>query len=212
MVADVSVTAIVPIKALSAAKGRLSGSLEPPARRAFVAWMAARVLAACAACEGITETLVVAGDAAAAEIGAEAGVRAIVVAESGLAAALAAADAVTADREATMIVAADLPRASAEDLRAVLDAGTEPGVVIAPTSDGGTGVLLRRPPGIIATAYGPGSAAAHAGLAAAAGVAALVVHRSGLAFDVDTPEQLPTALALVAESDVGSPPRAVKQP
>ena len=202
------VTAIVPIKALSAAKGRLSESLEPADRRELVAWMASRVLRACAQCDGIDDTLVVAGDEAAGEIGRSAGAAVLVVEEPGLRAALAVADAATADRETTMIVAADLPQATAADLRAVLDAAADSAcVAIAPTSDGGTGVLLRRPPGVIATAYGPGSAGAHAALATDAGVPVVWVHRAGLAEDVDTPEQLAAALALATESDVGSRPR-----
>ena len=199
------VTAIVPIKALAAAKGRLSESLDPQDRRALVAWMAARVLRACAQCEAIADTLVVAGDEAAAEIGRAAGAAVLVVAEPGLQAALSVADAATAERGATMVVAADLPQATAQDLHAVIEAGADlHGVVVAPTSDGGTGVLLRRPPGVIGTAYGPGSAGAHAALATAAGVPVVFVHRTGLAEDVDTPAQLDAALALASESDVGS--------
>ena len=204
----VPVTAVVPIKALSSAKERLSGALTPNDRQSFVAWMASRVIAACQACEGIDTVLVVAGDEAAADIARRAGAQVLVVAEPGLDAAMRAADAVTADAGATIVVAADLPQAGAVDLQAVLDAAPPgPCVVIAPTADGGTGALYRRPAGVVGTAYGPGSAAAHAALGKAAGVQVLEVHRPALADDVDRPEQLPGALALASESDVGCRPR-----
>lgn len=204
-----TVTAIVPLKALASAKGRLAGVLDSAERQTFTTWMARRVLAACAECAAIDATLVVAGDEAGAAIARSCGASALVVPQPGLAAALAAADAACVDAAMTLVVAADLPEATAEDLQAVVDAaaGPDPVVVIAPTHDGGTGVLLRRPPAVIATAYGLGSASAHAAAARAAGVPTVMVHRRALANDIDTPAQLPAALALVAQSDVGSGPR-----
>ena len=199
------VTAIVPLKALADAKGRLSQALDPAQRQSFAAWMAGRVIAACAACAGIDDVLVVAGDEAAAAVGRQAGARVLLVAEPGLRVALERADAETEGCSATLIVAADLPEASAADLTAVLAAdASRRAVVIAPTHDGGTGALLRRPPAVMGTAYGPGSAAAHVELARAAGLEPLTLRIGGLARDVDTPAQLPAALALVARDDVGS--------
>jgi 2-phospho-L-lactate guanylyltransferase len=204
------VAAIVPLKALSHAKGRLSGVLDGTQREAFVAWMARRVLEALKSSDGIGDVLLVAGDDAAAAIAREAGVRAMVVEQPGLAAALAAADDAMAGMAATVVVAADLPDLTPQDIAAVLEAGATAGeraVVIAPTRDGGTGALLRRPGTVIPTAYGPGSADAHQRLAQAAGVTAVRVVRPGLANDVDVPEQLPSALAAAAGLDVGCAPR-----
>ena len=208
-VADVSVTAIIPLKALADAKGRLSGVLDAPERRALVAWMAGRVISACQACELIGEVLVVAGDDEGAALAVTAGASAFVVQEPGLLAALEAADLRAAGADATIIVAADLPAATAQELAEVILAAPAQGptVVIAPTDDGGTGALLRRPSSVIPTAYGPDSAARHIQLAAAAGIAAVVVRRPGLSADVDTPEQLPPALALIDGQDVGFAPR-----
>ena len=199
-------TAVIPLKALASAKGRLADALEPEERQAFVAWMARRVITACRACDDISEVLVIAGDEAAATVARDAGVPALVVTEPGLDVALARADAATSDRPTTLIVAADLPELTPADLTAVVAAaqGSEPAVVVAPTHDGGTGALLRRPPSVMGTAYGVASAAAHVQLARAAGVTPVVLDRHGLARDVDTPGQLPSALALVAQDDVGS--------
>ena len=199
-------TAIVPLKALASAKGRLSLALEPAQRRWFVAWMAQRVIAACQACDAIDEVLVVAGDQAAADVGLQAGAQVLLVTQEGLRVALDRADAATAGHATTIVVAADLPEVAADDLGRVFAAAgaADRAVVIAPTYDGGTGALLRRPPSLMPTAYGIGSAAAHIDLARAAGVLPQVLDLPGLARDVDTPEQLPAALALAAREDVGS--------
>lgn len=202
------VTAVVPLKALASAKGRLAGALDAEQRRTFVAWMARRVIAACQDCTLVADTIVVAGDRAAAQVAHDAGARVLLVEEPGLGLAMQRADEVTADRQATLVVAADLPHVSPDDLQAVISAAdSAPFVVVAPTHDGGTGALLRRPAGVIPTAFGPDSAAAHRRLAREAGVACTVIERQGLAMDIDTPGQLPAALALAAEHDVGCRPR-----
>ena len=200
------VTVVIPLKALSTAKGRLADAMPPDDRQAFVAWMARRVIAACRDCNGVSDILVVAGDEAAAAVAAACGVRTLVVAQPGLDAAMAAADAATAGAETSLVIAADLPELTPDDVAAVIGAagdGTAAAVVIAPTHDGGTGALLRRPPTIITTAYGPSSAQRHEAYARDAGVVPAIVARHALAADVDTPEQLPAALALAAGQHVG---------
>ena len=58
-------------------------------------------------------------------------------------------------------------------------------------SDGGTNGVVMRPPGVLDTHFGEGgSAAVHERAALAAGLAVVVVDLPGLAFDVDTPEDL----------------------
>lgn len=178
------VVAIVPLKALDQAKGRLAGDLNPAARRSLTAWMFGRVITACRAAAHVDRLLVVAGDPAAAALAAAYGVPALLEPRPGLRAALDAADAVCAQAAATLVVAADLPLATGADLDRVCAAGAA-SVVIVPTRDGGTGALYRRPPTVMPTRYGPGSAAAHAALAASAGFQATVLDLPALALDVD---------------------------
>ncbi len=83
-----------------------------------------------------------------------------------------------------LVVMADLPRLRPDDVAAVL--GRPEPVVVAPTSDGGTAVLLRRPPLAIPSAFGTGSAARHLRLATARGLEVATVDRAGLRNDVDT--------------------------
>lgn len=118
---------------------------------------------------------------------------------------------------ALLVVQADLPTLSVEDVRAVV-AGDD-AVVIAPTDDGGTSALLRRPPSVMGTAYGPGSGRAHRQLAEAAGVHPRIVRRGGLRRDVDVLADLhvldadrvgPATAAVLA--DLGPLPRADLDP
>jgi 2-phospho-L-lactate/phosphoenolpyruvate guanylyltransferase len=206
----VNVTAIIPLKALAAAKGRLSGALTPQERASFMAWMAGRVIVAAHNCGNVDRVVVVAGDDAAAEVARAAGAQVLVVREPGLDVALAAADHETRNAEATIVLAADLPEMTSADIDAVIAAAGDSAavVVVAPTRDGGTGALLRRPPAVVSTAYGPASAARHTELARRRGVAVVHVAREGLANDVDTPSELPAALALAAACDVGCAPHS----
>ncbi|MFT5222725.1 MAG: 2-phospho-L-lactate guanylyltransferase [Glaciecola sp.] len=103
-------------------------------------------------------------------------------------AAIASSCAGTDSAQAVMVVTADLPSLTAADVRLVLESRGE--VVIAPTADGGTGALLRRPLDAMATRYGPGSAALHAARARDCGFVATIVELPGFRLDVDTEADL----------------------
>ncbi|MGH8901810.1 MAG: 2-phospho-L-lactate guanylyltransferase [Egibacteraceae bacterium] len=186
-----AVTTIVPLKALAHAKSRMAGHLDEPGRRRLVAWMLDRVLDACLGAGAVSRVIVVAGDAQAAAEAVRWGVEVVVEPTAGLAAALAMGDRTAAGMHATLVVPADLPLATATDVDAVCAAGAHvPSVVVVATRDGGTGALLRRPGAVVGTAFGPGSAAAHLRLAAAAGIRPVRLDLPNLAFDVDTPDDL----------------------
>lgn len=210
------VVAVVPLKAVSGSKSRLRGLLSAPAREELTGWMLSRVLAACRASTAVDEVLVVAGDQAAAGQAAAEGVAVLVQPRPGLAAALATADRAVTGSAASLVVVADVPLARGEDLDAVWAAsrrrpgpgqlgGSEtaadaPCVAVTPTWDGGTAVLLRRPPTVVGTAFGPASAAAHEHATAAAGVRAIRVNRARLSLDVDTPAALRALAAVEPEA------------
>src|SRR5581483_11603685 len=89
------------------------------------------------------------------------------------------------------VVSADLPRVSADDIRALVAATPDRGMAIARALDGGTNAVSMRPAGAVMTHFGePQSAAVHAHATAAAGLAARIIDVPGLAFDVDTPADL----------------------
>ena len=66
-----------------------------------------------------------------------------------------------------------------------------------PTAPGtGTNGLVLRPPGVIRFRFGVGSFASHVEEVANAGVPLVAVNRAGLAFDLDTPDDLARWLKL----------------
>ena len=87
-----------------------------------------------------------------------------------------------------LVLPCDLPLVSAEDIKFLFEEEAE--VVIAPSSDGGTSALLRRPPNVTPASYGPGSAARHAAAASSAGLSVKVVALASLSLDIDTPDDL----------------------
>ena len=109
-------------------------------------------------------------------------------------------DALVDDVETLVVLHGDLPNLRPEDVATLIDAlpgGDAPAVAIAPDRAGtGTNGLVLRPPGVIRFRFGPGSFAAHTEEVAHAGVPLVAVNKAGLAFDLDTPEDLARWLAL----------------
>jgi 2-phospho-L-lactate guanylyltransferase (CobY/MobA/RfbA family) len=89
-----------------------------------------------------------------------------------------------------LVVNADLPCLTEDDVRALLDAVPEDGLVVAPAPDGTTNALGLSRPGLFAALYGPGSAEEFRSHASQLGVPSSVLVRPGLQDDVDTPADL----------------------
>ena len=104
--------------------------------------------------------------------------------------ATAVEDLAASDIDALLVVPADVPLLAPRELDALAAPINAPGVRIAPARDGGTNGLLLAPPALIATRFGPDSAARHRLAAAAAGAGVEQLNVPGLAFDIDTPQDL----------------------
>jgi len=91
-----------------------------------------------------------------------------------------------------LILPADLPLITGEDVRALVALkGAPPLVVLAPDRrQSGTNALLVSPAGLIEYGFGPSSFDRHRAAALAAGARVLVCERPGLALDLDLPEDL----------------------
>ena len=101
--------------------------------------------------------------------------------------ALAAAMTEVVTARLVAVISADLPLIRADEVEELLAATPKRGIAIARALDGGTNGVAMRPPGVVRTHFGePGSAVVHASL----GVPHVVVDLPGLAFDVDTPDDL----------------------
>lgn len=181
--------ALVPLRAPGQGKSRLAGSLSVEQRAALAGAMLADVAAALTAAP-VDRTVVAAGGPSA--VAAAAALRLDVVADppavGDLDGALRAAAARLGRVGTLVVVAADLPRLRAEDVAALLHGDDE--VVVAPTTDGGTGGLLRRPADAIATSYGGRSAARHLDAARRAGLRATRRPLPGFRHDVDVADDL----------------------
>lgn len=97
--------------------------------------------------------------------------------------------------ERLLVIPSDMPQVSGEDLERILsiDSGT-PSVVMVPAHDGGTNGMLRRPPTVIRSRFGPDSLSLHLKEARGVGAAARVVEMESLRVDVDTPDDLAEVL------------------
>lgn len=191
--------ALVPLRAPGSGKTRLAGGgpnlgLSRDERAALTGAMLADVAAALVASR-VDRVVVAAGgtEAAVAAAGLGLDVLGDPPGASSLNAAIRSATARLRDAGALLVVAADLPGLTAEEVDLVLEEPTD--VVVAPTRRGGTGGLLRRPPHAIRPAYGAGSAARHLGLAVTGGRSVASVHLSGFHEDVDTWDDLRRAAA-----------------
>ena len=171
----------MPLKALAEAKGRLAPEVGPLQRRLLAIAMFEDVIAALQAVPALAAPVVVSPDR---EVWRRADAMGCRVVEEppgagDLNAALASA-AKAANGEALLVVAADLPLASAAGLERVLAA--EAPVAVVPSADGGgTNVLAWRDPASFAPSFGPDSAARHLAVPGA-----VRVDDPGLSLDVDT--------------------------
>lgn len=196
--------AIVPLRSPGVGKTRLATALDPDQRALLTGAMLRDVTVALAGSR-VDEVVVAAGGAAAAAAAAAIGLPVLPDAPGhrGLNGALADATRLVGAGHDVLVVTADLPRLTADDVDAVLAADGE--VVVAPTHAGGTGGLLRRPGGRIATRFGPASAIRHRESALAAGCDARTVEREGFRHDIDTW----TDLVALHEVEVGPATAAV---
>ena len=185
---------IVPHRGLEAAKTRLAPSLSPEQREALARQLLERVLKVarqvCADVVVITPSR---------ELGATvelSGARVVVQRGLGLNEGLEQArfDAMVDDLGTLVVLHGDLPNLHPEDVDALLGALPSdggPGVALAPDRAGtGTNGLVLRPPEVMNFRFGVGSFNAHLEEAERANVPLVAVNRAGLAFDLDTPEDL----------------------
>jgi 2-phospho-L-lactate/phosphoenolpyruvate guanylyltransferase len=182
----------VPVKSLERAKGRLSEVLAPLERAALTLAMLEDVLDACLAQPG-WHTWVVSPDEAVLEVSARRRARPVAEDAPGLLAAVHQVEEEADGADALAVVLGDLPLLTAGALGRVLQ--TLGPVVAAPSeSDGGTNVLLRRPPAVIQARFGRDSFRKHRDAAELRGIPFAEVRAPELAYDLDRPEDVPTVL------------------
>jgi 2-phospho-L-lactate guanylyltransferase len=181
---------IVPVKPLDEAKSRLAPVLSPTERAALMEAGLDHVLACARAVEFLAGVVVISRDPVIRTRARAAGATALWETGHTLNEALAQARtfALGQQADALLVLPADLPLLTVQDLHALYRlAERQPGVVLAPSRDGGTGALLLRPANAIPFAFGPDSFRYHCALAERQGLHCQVYESPTLAFDVDTP-------------------------
>lgn len=187
--------AIVPVKPLRRGKSRLAGILSESERTELNKQLLGHTLNTIKSIPDIEQILVVSRDPAALTLARNHGARTLL--ENGmyhLNVALTRATLVVKKyaTHGVLIVPADLPLITPEDLRMMLDHVKEPPVVVvAPDRRGeGTNALLICPPGLIDYDFGLGSFERHCELARKVGARLEICKLPSLALDVDLPEDL----------------------
>jgi 2-phospho-L-lactate/phosphoenolpyruvate guanylyltransferase len=199
-----SLWAIVPIKPLYRAKSRLAEVLSPEQRYQFAETMLRHILTVLRNVPQITGTLVISRDTKALAIARDLGAKTIQESNpSDLNPALARATEVARvwGAGAVLILPADLPFITAEDVEHIADLGINAmSVVIAPDrAEDGTNAMLVRPAGLIPYSYGQKSYERHV-LAAEAAAADVKIYESDtLSLDIDIPADLDEYNRLVAD-------------
>ena len=187
--------AIVPVKPLRRGKSRLAPVLSDEDRAELNQRLLLRTVDTLKQIPELGDVLVVSRDPEALSLAREHGARTLQ--EDGaphLNVALKRATVVAKSymAESVLVLPADLPQISKEDIHAMLEAGSEPPVVvIAPDHRReGTNALFVNPAGLIEYDFGPDSFSRHSENAEKAAAKLVVLDLPSLARDVDVPEDL----------------------
>jgi 2-phospho-L-lactate guanylyltransferase len=184
----------LPVTSLADAKTRLEPILAPLERAALTLAMLEDVLDATLALPG-WDSWVISPDEAVLEIALRRSAHAVSEEAPGLAGAIRQVEEEALGRraDALAILLADTPLVTAAALtRAMHTLGP---VVIAPSADeGGTNLLLRRPPLAISSSFGNDSFRRHLEASAEADVPVSLVETPELSFDLDVPGDILTVL------------------
>jgi 2-phospho-L-lactate guanylyltransferase len=187
--------AIVPVKPLRRGKSRLAGALSEDERTVLNQELLEHTLKVLSSLKELAQVLVVSRDPHALTIARNHGAK--TVQEDGqphLNTALARATVMAQVHSirGILVLPADLPLLTADDVRALIDrAAKPPVVVIAPDRHGkGTNALLMVPAGQIEYDFGEGSFKRHCDRAKKSGARLEIVELPSLGLDLDLPEDL----------------------
>ncbi|HKP11066.1 MAG TPA: 2-phospho-L-lactate guanylyltransferase [Blastocatellia bacterium] len=197
---------LIPLKDPANAKTRLASLLSPDERRRL-AWAmfedVSRAAAGAARADGVCLVSSYAPAIAhARRLGWEALVEHAQASES---ASIDWASRVLAGRgvAAVLRLPADLPLVRAEDVDALLATEVStPAAILVPSREGtGTNAILRTPPTLFPSRFGPNSLALHRAEAARVGVECLIVSSERIALDIDEPADLRALIELGRDTE-----------
>jgi 2-phospho-L-lactate guanylyltransferase len=187
--------AIVPVKPLRWGKSRLAGVLSQEERKDLNSHLLIHTLETLNAIPEIEHVLVISRDPAALSLARSHGARTVQengAPELNIALARATIVAKNYSTSGVLIMPADLPLITPEDVRAILDLAKDPPVVVLVPDRhrSGTNALLVCPVGLIEYDFGPGSFQRHCERANQVGARLEICELPSIALDMDLPEDL----------------------
>lgn len=207
------VSALIPVKGFRNAKQRLSPQLDAAHRELLAEVMFRDVLRQVIKARGLAETYVVTADGRAAAMAKSLGAQ--VIRESTErgetdAVDLARLELKHLEREAVLIIPADLPLVQSTDIEEVLaqvpEGALAPFALLLPSHDRmGTNALLLAPPDIIKLRFGYDSFNYHLSQVVAQGLPIRFIENERIALDIDEPKDLERFLSFGFEGGESTP-------
>ncbi len=210
--------ALLPVKAPVEAKRRLSAILSPWEREQLARTMFREVLPRLLAVRGLDRVVVATSDAETLREAAALG--AWTLEESSQnghshSAEWAARRCMEWGASTLLLAPIDVPLVKPGEIEALLKTALAlppPSLIIVPSADGtGTNALVRTPPDLIESRFGPGSFLAHLEQGRARRASIEVLHPEGLVLDLDTPEDVTEFLARAPEGATAELLRSFKR-
>lgn len=195
---------LIPVKNLSAAKQRLAGVLDQPARTELAQAMLHDVVATVAAWPRRPACALVTSDSFALDLARQYHFEIIPdPANPGETGAIEMATCFCLLRgiDSTLVIPADIPLIQASELDQILAHAPDEGSVLVPAADGrGTNAAFRRPANLFPLRFGNDSFKPHLAAAQATGRPCVVLQLPGIALDVDDPGDLQQLVAHPGET------------
>lgn len=183
--------AIIPVKRLNESKKRLSTFFKPEERLRLVLSMLEDVLEVTRS-STLHQTVVVGVDPIVQHVAEEFGAFFLSETRRGLNNCLSSTTCWCKERgaEAVLILPVDVPLITAEDIEEIIKISSEASIVVSPSRDFGTNVLMRRPSNVIKTRFGPKSFEKHVREALRKGIATHIYQSPSVSLDIDTEQDL----------------------
>ena len=194
---------LIPVKAFHRSKERLATHYSEDEREALARALCEDMFRVVAEVKGIDRVYVISGEYHALSLARQLNWRTISESEQiSESASVDAASRHCAEEgvQALLRLPIDIPLVTADDIESLFAAlEPAPSAVIVPSYDGtGTNALLRAPPDLFPSHFGPGSFALHAKQAERVGARISIVRNERIALDVDEPKELRAAAERVS--------------
>jgi 2-phospho-L-lactate guanylyltransferase len=197
-----SIFVVIPVKMLSKSKMRLSALLNASERALLTLAMLKDVLKAVKRSIA-SQIVVITSDPIVQRFSREFGALTIHEKREGLNEAIDQATewCIKRSTSSVLILPADIPLITSEDINKIINLSEVGSIVISPSIDNGTNALMRSPPNVIRTYFGPRSFQRHFDEALKRGIEVKVYRSPRVSLDIDSIENLETLFRIGAETE-----------